>query len=51
MNPVLIWLRYKPKEFMTTALQQGKVELTWDETDPERKAAMKRAFEVGRTFF
>ena len=36
---------YKPKVFMTSALQQGKVELTWDETDPERLAAMKRAFE------
>jgi len=27
-------------------LQQGKVQLTWDETRPERKAALKRAFEV-----
>ena len=24
----------------------GKVTLTWDETDPEREAAMKRAFEL-----
>lgn len=25
---------------------QGKVNLTWDETDPEREAAMKRAFDL-----
>ena len=37
---------YQPKLFMTTALQQGKVDLTWDETDPARLAAMKKAFEV-----
>lgn len=33
---------YKPKSFMSTALQLGKVDLTWDETDPERMAAMRR---------
>ena len=37
---------YKPKSFFNTALMQGKVNLTWDETDPEREAAMKRAFEL-----
>lgn len=36
---------YKPKVFFTTALQQGKVDLTWDENDPERAAAMKKAYE------
>lgn len=27
---------YKPSEFITTALQQSTVRLTWDETDPKR---------------
>ncbi len=38
--------RYKPKQFTTSALQMGKVELTWDETDPERAEAMRRMFEA-----
>ena len=38
--------KYKPKVFTTTALQQGKVELTWDEEDPDRKAVMRRAFQA-----
>lgn len=29
--------KYKPREFTTTALQQVKVDLTWDETDPGRQ--------------
>src|SRR5699024_9462007 len=36
---------YKPPEFINTALQQSKVRLTWDETDPRRKEAFNRAFE------
>ncbi|XP_018563697.1 ESF1 homolog [Anoplophora glabripennis] len=28
--------RYQPRFFTTTALQQAKVDLTWDETNPER---------------
>ncbi|XP_068141375.1 ESF1 homolog [Drosophila tropicalis] len=28
---------YKPRQFTTTALQQAKVDLTWDETNLERK--------------
>ncbi|XP_031835837.1 ESF1 homolog isoform X2 [Nomia melanderi] len=28
--------KYEPRQFTTTALQQVKVELTWDETNPER---------------
>ncbi|XP_063229279.1 ESF1 homolog isoform X2 [Bacillus rossius redtenbacheri] len=28
--------KYKPRFFTTTALQQSKVELTWDETNPDR---------------
>ncbi|XP_065158130.1 ESF1 homolog [Atheta coriaria] len=28
--------KYKPRFFTTTALQQAKVDLTWDETNPDR---------------
>lgn len=28
--------KYEPRFFTTTALQQAKVELTWDETNPDR---------------
>ncbi|KOX77846.1 ESF1 like protein [Melipona quadrifasciata] len=28
--------KYQPRQFTTTALQQVKVQLTWDETNPER---------------
>ncbi|KAJ8686186.1 hypothetical protein QAD02_021980 [Eretmocerus hayati] len=28
--------KYQPRQFTTTALQQVKVDLTWDETNPER---------------
>nr|XP_034189805.1 ESF1 homolog [Osmia lignaria] len=28
--------KYQPKQFTTTALQQVQVQLTWDETNPER---------------
>uniref|UniRef100_A0A1B6D9T8 Uncharacterized protein n=1 Tax=Clastoptera arizonana TaxID=38151 RepID=A0A1B6D9T8_9HEMI len=34
--------KYKPRHFTNTALQQGKVELTWDETNPERKEFTKK---------
>jgi len=37
---------YKPKEFFTSALKQGKVNLTWDENDPQRAATMRKAFET-----
>ncbi|XP_011497113.1 PREDICTED: ESF1 homolog [Ceratosolen solmsi marchali] len=30
-------VKYKPRQFITTALQQCKVNLTWDETNPERQ--------------
>jgi len=36
--------KYEPKQFCTTALQQGKVELTWDEEDQSKMKAMKDAF-------
>lgn len=29
--------KYQPRQFITTALQQAKVQLTWDETNPERE--------------
>ena len=32
--------------FENTALKHGKVNLTWDETDPNRAAAMKKAFDA-----
>lgn len=34
--------KYQPRQFTTTALQQAKVELTWDETCPERKEITKK---------
>ncbi|XP_011693870.1 PREDICTED: ESF1 homolog [Wasmannia auropunctata] len=30
-------VKYQPRQFTTTALQQIKVELTWDETNPDRQ--------------
>ncbi|XP_054707602.1 ESF1 homolog [Uloborus diversus] len=35
---------YKPRLFVTTALQQVKVNLTWDETDPKRRETLQKAF-------
>lgn len=29
--------KYQPRQFVTTALQQVKVNLTWDETNPDRQ--------------
>ena len=37
--------KYRPKMFSTTALTLGKVDLTWDEADPDRSRAMRRAFD------
>lgn len=34
--------KYQPRFFTTTALQQAKVELTWDETNPERAEVAKK---------
>uniref|UniRef100_T1J9K3 Thioredoxin domain-containing protein n=1 Tax=Strigamia maritima TaxID=126957 RepID=T1J9K3_STRMM len=36
---------YKPSIFTTTALQQAKVQLTWDETDPDRIRMTQKAFD------
>ncbi|KYN00396.1 PREDICTED: ESF1 homolog [Cyphomyrmex costatus] len=30
-------IKYQPRQFTTTALQQAKVQLTWDETNPDRQ--------------
>ncbi|XP_076752276.1 ESF1 homolog [Xylocopa sonorina] len=35
-NELPEFTKYKPRQFTTTALQQVKVQLTWDETNPER---------------
>ncbi|XP_074596875.1 ESF1 homolog [Brevipalpus obovatus] len=37
-------VNYHPPTFITTALQQSKVQLTWDETDPERSKTFQKAF-------
>lgn len=36
--------KYEPRLFFTTALQQAKVELTWDETDVSRKEITDKLF-------
>nr|SVE74993.1 EOG090X0289 [Daphnia dolichocephala] len=36
--------QYEPQLFMTSALQQADVHLTWDETDPSRMQTMQRLF-------
>ncbi|CAB3979337.1 Hypothetical predicted protein [Paramuricea clavata] len=35
---------YEPSEFITTALQQSTVQLTWDETDPRRVQTTMKNF-------
>lgn len=35
---------YKPSEFVNSALQQSKVNLTWDEDDPDRIKNTKGSF-------
>ena len=39
--------KYQLKTFFTTALQQGKVELTWDEENQERANAIKDTYKMG----
>ena len=35
---------YKAPQFINSALQQSKVRMTWDQTDPKRKEVFERAF-------
>ncbi|CAG4956228.1 unnamed protein product [Colias eurytheme] len=37
--------KYKPRLFTTTALQQAKVDLTWDATNPNRTETIKSALD------
>ncbi|CAH2242060.1 jg1309, partial [Pararge aegeria aegeria] len=37
--------KYKPRLFTTTALQQAKVDLTWDATNPKRAELIKSALD------
>ncbi|KAF9797451.1 hypothetical protein SFRURICE_005927 [Spodoptera frugiperda] len=37
--------KYRPRLFTTTALQQAKVELTWDATNPNRAETIKSALD------
>ncbi|KAF9405981.1 hypothetical protein HW555_013482 [Spodoptera exigua] len=37
--------KYRPRLFTTTALQQAKVELTWDATNPNRTETIKSALD------
>ncbi|KAL8783632.1 MAG: hypothetical protein Q9213_004492 [Squamulea squamosa] len=39
---------YRPKDFITDALQHSKVRLTWDADDGTRKEVQKRAFSASR---
>nr|SVE74054.1 EOG090X0289 [Daphnia barbata] len=36
--------QYEPQLFLTSALQQAEVHLTWDETDPSRMQTMQKLF-------
>jgi hypothetical protein len=38
--------QYEPRLFLTSALQQAEVHLTWDETDPSRMQTMQKLFQV-----
>ncbi|KAF0300398.1 Pre-rRNA-processing protein esf1 [Amphibalanus amphitrite] len=39
--------RYRPSQFVTTALQQRLVRFTWDETDADRQEVVRRAATAG----
>lgn len=42
--------QYEPRMFLTSALQQAEVHLTWDETDPSRMQTMQKLFKVSQHF-
>ncbi|CAM1297463.1 ESF1 (predicted) [Pycnogonum litorale] len=41
---------YQPTNFTTTALQQVKVDLTWDETNPDRMKTIQKTFDEKEEF-
>lgn len=43
--------QYEPRTFLTSALQQAQVQLTWDETDPDRLNAMRNFFQVSTSLY
>ena len=40
--------QYEPRMFLTSALQQAEVHLTWDETNPSRMQTMQKLFKVSK---
>ena len=40
--------QYQPQLFISSALQQAQVHLTWDETDRSRAETMQKLFKVNR---
>ncbi|XKL60134.1 hypothetical protein PGB90_001150 [Kerria lacca] len=48
-NSIEICQKYKPRFFTNTALQQAKVDLTWDETDPKRLEFTQKIIEAAKT--
>ncbi|XP_014468528.1 PREDICTED: ESF1 homolog [Dinoponera quadriceps] len=43
-NKIPDFTKYQPRQFTTTALQQVKIDLTWDDVDPDRQEFMNKVF-------